>query len=135
MVLSHVADSRGADKGKEGSKRGNLYMSHASQPAVPIKNGHFYGKAGKEQQNYLSEKKNPTQTKRSIWTSSLIKDDLTANSTGRGVLGRHLGLSDAGKDVSGSHTCTKTIWKQQQEVLPTAQKNLTRKQESRRYEV
>lgn len=69
MVLSHVADSRRADKGKESSKKGNLCMSHASQPAVLIKNGHFYEKAGKEQRNYLSEKKNrtnTTQTKRSI---------------------------------------------------------------------
>lgn len=93
------------------------------------------GRLEKNNKITFLKKKNPTQTKRSIWTSSLIKDDLTANSTGRGVLGRHLGLSDTGKDVFGSDTCTKTIWKQQQEVLPTAQKNLTRKQESRRYEV
>lgn len=58
MVLSHIADSRRADKGKECSKSGNLCMSHASQPAVLIKNGQFYGKAGKQQQqNYLCEKK------------------------------------------------------------------------------
>lgn len=58
MVLSHVADSQRADKGKECSKSGNLCVSHASQPAVLIKNGQFYGEAGKQQQrNYLCEKK------------------------------------------------------------------------------
>lgn len=106
MVLSQVADSRRADKGKEGTKRGNLWMSHASQPAVPIKNHHFYGKAGKQQQNYLSGKKKRNQTKRNIWISSLLKDDLTANSTGKGVLGRHLGLLDGDKDCSDTDTCT-----------------------------
>lgn len=79
MVLSNIAESRRADKGKECSKSGNLCMSQASQPAVLIKNGQFYGKAGKQQQqNYLREK-NP----QSIWTSTLIKDDLLPTSQGR----------------------------------------------------
>lgn len=79
MVLPHVADSRRADKGKESSKSGNLCMSHASQPAVLIKNGQFYGKAGKQQkQNHLCAKK--TQN---IWTGALIKDDLLPTAQGR----------------------------------------------------
>lgn len=78
MVLSHVADSRRADKGKDCSKSGNLCMSHASQPAVLIKNGQFYGKTGKQQQNYLCEKKI-----QNIWTSTLIKDDLLPTAQGR----------------------------------------------------
>lgn len=66
MVLSQVADSRRADKGKERSKSGNLCMSHASQPVALIKNGQLYRQAGKQQQqNYLCEKKkpNPNQKK------------------------------------------------------------------------
>jgi len=79
MVLSHVADSRRADKRKECSKSGNLCMSHVSQPAVLIKNGWFYRKTGKQQQqNYLCEKKN-----QNIWTSTLIKDDLLLTAQGR----------------------------------------------------
>lgn len=53
MVLSHVADSKRAVKGKECNKSGNLCLNHASQPAVLIKNkkkGWFYGEAGKQQQ-------------------------------------------------------------------------------------
>lgn len=37
MALSHVADSKRADKGKECNKSGNLCLNHASQPAVLIK--------------------------------------------------------------------------------------------------
>lgn len=109
MVLSHVADSRRADKGKEGSKRGNLCMSHFSQPAVLIKNGHFYGKAGKEQRNYLSEKKenqkkqhNPNQ-KKHFGPADGLKMTYCQQHR-EGSPGESLGLSR--KDVSGTDTCT-----------------------------
>lgn len=131
MVLSQVADSRRADKGKEGSKRGNLCMSHASQPAVLIKNGHFYGKAGKEQRNYLSERK-PTQTKPNIWTGSLIKGDLLPTAQGRESWGGIWVYQ--GKMFLAQTPAPKTIPRRQQEVLPRAQKNLIRRQENRGYE-
>lgn len=85
-------------------------MSHFSQPAVLIKNGHFYGKAGKEQWNYLSEKKkktkktqhNPNQ-KKYFGPADGLKMTYCQQHRERSP-GESLGLS--GKYVSGTDTCT-----------------------------
>lgn len=60
MVLSHVADSKRAVKGKECNKSGNLCLNHASQPAVLIKNkkkAGFMGRLGNSNSNDLCEEK------------------------------------------------------------------------------
>lgn len=57
MALSHVADSKRADKGKECNKSGNLCLNHASQPAVLIKKKKpgFMGRLGSSNNKYLCE--------------------------------------------------------------------------------
>lgn len=81
MVLSHVADSKRAVKGKECNKSGNLCLNHASQPAVLIKNKKrlvLWG--GWETATVMIFVKKKVQN---IWTSALIKVDLLLTAQGR----------------------------------------------------